>query len=153
MAKPICKGHMDTIGLIADQDRRENELFGLDTTRPMSSWASKVMQRLLRLSRSKDSPINQKHIRKAIKDEWGKVDKIKELAFEYGVLLEKNPGLEDVMKRFIRMQYTAMEYGDPSIKAKEERETPEIEWKKNKNKLEIDLESLPENVLRNIVND
>ena len=153
MAKNICKGHMDVIGLLADQDRRENELFGLDTTRPMSSWASKVMQRLLRLSRSKDSPINQKHIRQAIKDEWGKVDKVKELAMEYAGLIEKHPGLEDVMKRFIRMQYTAMEHGDPSGKAKEERDTPEIEWKRDKNKLEIDLASLPENVVRNIVNE
>jgi len=153
MAKTICKDHMDVIGLYADQDRRESELFGLDTTRPMSSWSSKVMQRILKMVRSKDSPINQKHIKKAIKDEWGKVEKVKVLALEYGMLIEKNPGLEDIMKHFIRMQYTAMEHGDPSGKAKEERDTPEIEWKRDKNKLEIDLASLPENVLRNIVNE
>ena len=50
MAKKICKNHMDVIGLLGDQDRRENEVFGLDTTRPMAPWADKVMQRILKMS-------------------------------------------------------------------------------------------------------
>ena len=141
MAKKPCKNHMDVIGLLGDRDRRENELFGLDSTKPMSPWGRKIVRRLLEMARTKDSPINDKRIKEAIIKEWGTLDKRKYLAFKYAALLENHPGLEEQMDEFLRMEVSLIK--DPG----------KIEWKDVKNELKLDLSTLPEGVLKGLVNE
>ena len=109
MAKSECRSHSDVVSVLSNQDARENEFLGLDLTKPASTWLDRIARRLHKAFRSKDNPINENDIRRAIKKEYGKFDERKALATKFTALLENNPALEEIMENFLWLQHTSME--------------------------------------------
>ena len=143
MAKRICKSYSDNLNVLENQDHRENQFTGLDLTSPSQGWVQKIGERLARMTVSKDHPIKSKQVREAIKQEYGKADENKALAVDFIALLEAHPALEEQMDNFITMQVTLMETHERTKRKKD----------KLTGKLEIDIATLPVNVIRNITNE
>ena len=143
MPKPSCKSYSDVVSVLSNQDRRESEFLGLDLTKPSITWFDKIALRLGKTFRSKDSPLNENDIRKAIKKEYGKIDERKVLATKFMALLEVHPALEEMMDDFLSQQVTAME-GKGEVKFGEHPLTRERT---------LDIASLPIAVIRNATNE
>ena len=139
MAPTECQTYTDIATVLGNQDRKQAQLFDIEIAGGSLAWLSKIEGPLLKIARSKDAPINRADIRKAIKEGLGTHDKRKELAAIYISLLQKHPGTTDMMEDFAAIRISEIEKSDEIVR-----------WSSHG---KIDLASLPENVLKNLIND
>ena len=138
-----CKNYTDVISTLNYHDKKQEELLGVDLTKGSIDFLPRVVEKLARVARGSKLPINEKHLKKAIKDIYGTVDEKIYLVTKFHGLLSANPGLENIMERFLALQVTRME----DIGS-------EIGWSTNELGVKaLDLKTLPVNVLRSAVNE
>ena len=85
MAKRKCKDYMDILTVLDNHDREQDQVASLNLTKGSTPWLNKVVGRMSKIipsavkSVSKVIPgirayANEADLRKAIKQEYGKVD-------------------------------------------------------------------------------
>ena len=137
-----CKNYTDMISVLDYHDEKQNTLLGVDLTKAGSSWMDKIAVRLAKMARGPKFVLNENHINKAIKEEYGALNERMSLAVKLTALIEAHPGLENMIGTFMMKQITSME-GKGGVA-----------WKTGKfGEKAIDFNTLPKAVLKNTINE
>ena len=141
MAKE-CKTYIDSIDTLNFHKEQEDKIGGLDLTDNTANapWMAKLLLKLG--ARGPDHRYNEKDLNKAIKDTFGKPDENKFLATKLLSIIEKNPGIEEIMRDHIMKQTTRL--GDKVS----------LEWRQDEFGVRVpDFSTMPKNVLKGSINE
>ena len=137
-----CKNYTDLLSTLDYHDRKKETLLGVNLTKAGHSWMDRIAVRLSKIARGPEFILNEKHIRQAIKQEYGAIDERMELAVKLTALIEAHPGLENMIGTFMSKQITRME------------KLGEVAWKEGKfGERAIDFNTLPKSVLKSTINE
>ena len=136
-----CKSYTDLLHTLSAQKKQQETPGGLELTQSTANapWMSRL---LLRLGKMVSGVGTEKDISDAIKKEFGAPDESKKLATILLSLVEKNPGLEGIIRDHLAYETTRL--GDDF----------ELKWQLDKDGNRApDFSSLPVPVLKGAINE
>ena len=93
-----CNHYKKALNTLNQYDAQQESSTNLNLTSGNSSWIGNLLDRVKKTFKSS---MTEKQLNDLIKKEYGTKSEREQLAAKLHLLLEKNPGLEDIMGNFI----------------------------------------------------